>query len=222
MLFVRLAGCNVGKYEENHSKICVSEPALKLYQDKKHSICTTVFGREFLCDTDYHKAESLSEDALVRLLAREEHVCVTGGEPFLYNLTPLILVFQEAGVTVHIETSGTKPIAFPPDSDPDFPRRGEIDNSRLWITCSPKTGFLPDTFNRIDEIKLLLGTQTTRHAIEHFLGQVPVRLRDRVYIQPINDVDSAIESNVDMCLKVLRDFPALKLSAQLHKYLHQR
>jgi hypothetical protein len=44
---------------------------------------------------------------------------------------------------------------------------------------------------------------------------------DHVYLSPINGVEKASNDSLDICLHLLRAFPALKLSAQLHKYIGQ-
>src|SRR5687767_10567381 len=49
-------------------------------------------------------------------------VVITGGEPLLHDLAPLTGKLHEAGIRVHIETSGSSPLS------------GHLD----WITLSPK------------------------------------------------------------------------------------
>jgi organic radical activating enzyme len=216
-----------------------------LIESKKHSFCSTFTGQTFLCDTDYHKVDSKSENELVTLLQGERHVCVTGGEPFLHNLTPLVLAMQEAGVTVHVETSGTLPIVFPLvrvplpslESDAHLPMHqpfetdltpetlghaGIIKRHMLWITCSPKADYLPEALADVNEIKILVGPRFLQSWLEKFLEQVPVQLMDHVYLSPINGVEKASNDSLDICLHLLRAFPSLKLSAQLHKYIGQR
>ena len=239
MLFLRLAGCNVGRYEMPEPKThpIHQHADLPLIESKKHSFCTTFAGQAFLCDTDYHKVDSKSENELVALLEGERHVCVTGGEPFLHNLTPLVLAMQEAGVVVHIETSGTLPLVFPPDTDVRVPKdqpfetdltpetlgcAGIIKRHMLWITCSPKAGYLPEVLADVNEIKILVGPRFIQSWLEKFLEQVPVQLMDRVYLSPINGVEKASNDSLDICLHLLRVLPSLKLSAQLHKYIGQR
>ncbi len=225
MLFVRLAGCNVGEYcaePEPELVLATRQNDLKLLTTKKHSICTAVSGQQFLCDTDYHSYEKHSEDALVGMLEGEAHVCITGGEPFLHNLTPLVLAFQARGVMVHIETSGTKQIRFPKDADLDFPRTGLVRKQLLWITCSPKKGLLPETIADINEIKYLVSPTTTEADVQKFLEDYGPMVTMPVYLQPINGVDDCSDDSLDRCLELLKKFPLLRLSAQLHKYLHQR
>jgi len=229
MFFIRLAGCNVGEYLRGSflPNIQVVEKELPLLTNHEHSVCTTVTGQKFLCDTDYRTAERLTEaDILSRWqTVKEPHVCITGGEPFLHNLTPLVLVLQKQGVMIHIETSGTKPIAFPPDADLDFPEVGEVDWKQIWVTCSPKKGFLPELLPRINEVKLLIGGDFDKawvqRGLQKFLETMQVT-SEFIYLQPINGVMEAIDSSLKLCLDLLQEYPQLKLSAQLHKYISQR
>jgi organic radical activating enzyme len=69
-------------------------------------------------------------------------VVLTGGEPALYNLQPLVDALHDHDFGVHIETAGHKPL----------PR------DLQWITVSPKffaTPPLPDNLNYANEIKLI-------------------------------------------------------------------
>lgn len=238
MLFVRLAGCNVGEYigyptgAEDATQFLAAGPFIMLDDDlgllkqKRHSVCTTASGEKFLCDTDYHASEQKSVDELVSSLEGEQHVCITGGEPFLHNLTPLVLAFQEKGVMVHIETSGTKPLIF----EGVEPRYYGDFRSMLWITLAPKKGLLPAVINDVHEIKILVGDGIDEKWLSEFIRTcelsrfgLPQRGHGgRIFLQPINGVDVERDDSLRVCLDLLKRFPALRLSAQLHKYLHQR
>lgn len=73
---------------------------------------------------------------------RAEFVVITGGEPAIHNLTPLVDALHAAGLKAHLETSGA------------FPIRGGFD----WITLSPKRWKLPLGANlaRTDEFKIIV------------------------------------------------------------------
>ncbi|TVP81062.1 MAG: 7-carboxy-7-deazaguanine synthase QueE [Puniceicoccaceae bacterium] len=73
---------------------------------------------------------------------KAEFVVVTGGEPAIHNLAPLVDALHAIGQQVHLETSGA------------FPIRGEFD----WITLSPKRWKLPlpETIARADEFKIIV------------------------------------------------------------------
>lgn len=75
----------------------------------------------------------------------ETFVVITGGEPTLYNLDPLIQALYAEGYATHIETAGHRPL---PDS-------------AYWITLSSKlfaTPPLRENWARADEIKLICET----------------------------------------------------------------
>lgn len=51
------------------------------------------------------------------------HVVITGGEPCIYDLTPLTELFEQHGYGCQIETSGTHDIRC---------------SAKTWVTVSPK------------------------------------------------------------------------------------
>jgi len=69
-------------------------------------------------------------------------VVVTGGEPAIHDLRPLVDALHAAGLPVHLETSGA------------FVVRGDFD----WITLSPKRWKLPLEANLAcaDEFKIIV------------------------------------------------------------------
>jgi 7-carboxy-7-deazaguanine synthase len=208
MHFIRLAGCNVGHYAPERWKPEKPDQVetLQIF-NPKHSICTSFAGERFLCDTDYHRSRIMSvEDIVTEVLATGvHHVCISGGEPFLHTLNP-ILAGLYSYVMVHIETSGTLPI-----NAWNYP----------WITCSPKEHFLPANAEKVDEWKFVVGAHTTVGSIEQFLRPYTTSLA-RIYIQPINGVREAWKESLSNCLSMLRVHPEWRLSAQLHKYLEVR
>lgn len=217
MFFVRLAGCNVGKYEETPKEYYHNTPTTPETQlaglrilHPRHSICTTAFGDRFLCDTDYHKWKDLTTQEILEK-CYEDHVCITGGEPFLHDLVNLIDECRLRRKSVHIETSGTLPIA-PTDAG--------------WITCAPKEGFDVANSSYIDEWKFLadpkVDPKCTVERIERFLAGSTSSLHIPIYIQPINDVETINSVAVKVCLEILILRPQWRLSAQLHKLLGVR
>jgi 7-carboxy-7-deazaguanine synthase len=219
MFFVRLAGCNVGKYVDadqfggvdvkDLSPMELITKDFPLLQDRTHSVCTAHDGTRFLCDTDYHRAEWMTPaqiDSLVHAIKpTPEHVVITGGEPFLYDLEPLVAQLQDTGSDVHIETSGTKPI---------------VGMEGVWVTCSPKEGFLKENMLLVDEWKFLLGPKFTAKGVMDFLqdDECP----SPVYLQPINGVNEPDAAAVARTVELVKANPSWRLSAQLHKYLGAR
>jgi organic radical activating enzyme len=91
------------------------------------------------------------ELATAAAATQAEFVVVTGGEPTVHDLSPLVDALHARGLKAHLETSGA------------FPIRGEFD----WITLSPKRWKLPLDANlsRADEFKIIVDSP---RAIEEY------------------------------------------------------
>lgn len=182
MTFIRLAGCN--------------------YK------CTW-------CDTDFTKKMAGDERYIVAKVREvtpkgTHHFCLTGGEPLMYDLVPVI---EELNVAykhplIHIETNG----AFP-----DAARRlKSIFGGAVWITVSPKkpNGDPLDEFKGAvgDEIKLVYqGQDVTRFDQGDDMDH---------YLQPLWHDDITIyRKRIEQVLRVTREHPAWELSVQTHKLL---
>lgn len=214
MHFIRLAGCNVGRYMtegqlEANEAFRIHPADFKLASAKTHSICESMFGARFLCDTNYHEAYKVSARELLDACKNVDHVCLTGGEPFLHDLFPL--VEEAAWRQCHIETSGTRPIA------PLFEHKHP---TATWITCSPKKGFIVENLNYIDEFKFVVGSPADMDHIVHFCDSNDIDVP--VFLQPINQVNQVDRGAIDMVLACIERYPYCRLSAQLHKYLGVR
>src|SRR5271155_1867576 len=86
MTFIRLAGCSVGKPFPKDRYYREQDP-LPIYTE----MCTLYDGRTFECDTDYRVKERLEVSQILdRIPAEVDHVCISGGEPFIHNLNPLV------------------------------------------------------------------------------------------------------------------------------------
>lgn len=227
MFFIRLSGCTVGKpypkemYESTETKTVgpglMTTNALPVYTEQ----CHTWDGRGFPCDTDYRVKERLNvKDIFSRMPTGVCHVCISGGEPLIHNLNPIVSYAQDKrDAMVHIETSGTIPIgrALPPIGDKDK-NPWEED---IWVTVSPKLGLLPKMVQRADELKLLIDktfdeSTLTKEILEHKL----------IYIQPVNNERSIRADNLKLVLELQKQHPDWRLSLQMHKaaemVLHER
>jgi organic radical activating enzyme len=135
----------------------------------------------------------------------EEHVCITGGEPFMHKDNPALNDFIDACVDasklVHFETSGT--IEWHP--------------TLSWICVSPKEGYIPNMLICADEIKLLVDTAFN---VDNLPSEV--FKHDNVWIQPINDELLINQHNVELCRMLLRVHPKWRLSIQMHKAINWR
>lgn len=210
MTFVRLAGCNVGKPYTVEAKNALN---LQVYQER----CTVWNGESFPCDTNYRKTELLSvTDILERLEA--PRMILTGGEPLMHNVAPLIEAAWRAGKYVHIETSGTKPL--PRLNAPFGP---------MWVAVSPKAGFRSDVIDQANELRFLVGPEFNEELFVaqfgfHFLGgeEYSCTTVENVFISPINDEHTFNEDNKQKCLALQRKYPHLRISTQTHKILGVR
>lgn len=99
-------------------------------------------------------------------------VVLTGGEPALYDLDPLICALYEAGFPSHIETAGHRPV----------PR------SAHWVTLSPKlfaTPPLPENWQRAHEIKLICETpEQLRRDLDIILGARRSFMPSPIWLHP--------------------------------------
>ena len=208
MMFIRLAGCTVGRQftlqEKAHFQITNN------YQTK----CTAWDGTEFACDTDYRstqfmQARDVADFAMLRNVKR---VCLTGGEPLMHKeLHALVNRLTEYGLRVHIETSGTQPLK-------EF-RAKVHNNSLVWITVSPKKGYLPAEIEcYADEIKILVDEETSESGLIDFIRM----FTKPIWIQPINGEKTINQKNVEKCLKIMEKHPDVRLSIQLHKVIGTR
>lgn len=212
MLFVRLAGCNVGKYYDGLTGVGTNahlhEHDGHLFLQRRHSVCTTCSGEKFLCDTDYHKTEMYTTAQLLEEACVCEHVCITGGEPFMHEIAYLVHELQQVGKYVHIETSGTKPWLL----------GAMTDQRRLWITCCPKEGFLLENSYPHEWKFLVAPGEDARQLVQKFFHERGISQDVPVFLQPINRVHetdyAATKWVVDQVLK----YPEFRMSAQLHKY----
>jgi 7-carboxy-7-deazaguanine synthase len=221
MRFVRLAGCNVGvpRNRELNNLLQIkgiAESFLHSPEADHHTACRIWDGTHMLCDTNYQMSEKRTVESLLNHELGIQHLCITGGEPFLHDLSPLIFAAQSKGMMVHIETSGTKPMML----------HGMINRSKLWVTWSPKWGASMDCAEVVDECKLLIHRDIPAlRVIDWALDyQEHGGDKERIYLQPVTGyIDRpADRACIQKCIDIIMMHPQLKLSLQLHKYLEVR
>lgn len=206
MTFIRMAGCSVGK------------PTQHEYLEK----CQTYDGREFLCDTNFKRRLSLTTSEIVGGLEDVQHICITGGEPFNHDLTELIKAIYESGEgkTIHIETSGT---VQPPDNI--------LYDDSLWITVSPKMGYIPIMVQRANEIKLLVDKNfklSEADEVVRIAGDTKVmqhfgyHFAPTIWLSPVNDEMYIDMVNIKCALQIIDLRPDWRLSLQMHKVIGVR
>ena len=165
MVFVRLAGCDVN---------CPS------------------------CDTDYRTDRRASVGEIVseikELETAAEWIWITGGEPTIHDIAPLVLALQGHGWKVAIATAGEHPVTAPVD----------------WLSVSPhRPGVLRQRFGH--EAKLVPGLWGEPGVLRKSIEGADFWFR---YVQPhATDPRYGMEWAVDF----VRQNPGWCLSEQRHK-----
>lgn len=171
--FIRLAGCDVG---------CV-------WCDVKES-----------WTADESQYRSLDEIILFTENFEGSSVVITGGEPAIYDLQPLISALQKKGFKVHIETSGAYPVLGSPD----------------WITVSPKKFKSPivETLRKADELKVIVFNKSDFDWAEQHKAFTNEKCL--LFLQPeySKHADSAA-----LIVQYILEHPEWKLSLQTHKFI---
>lgn len=193
MRFIRFAGCNMGK----PFTLLEKPQGIADYQEK----CVSACGDSFACDTNYRKAKTMSVEEILLEIGNMKRVLLTGGEPLLHDLSPLLHAIPSK-VRVHVETSGT--------FDTREIRRNSISP---WICVSPKFGCMQESIEDADEIKILVGVNFD----EMFFLRTFSNHLDRVYLSPINGEKELNRENMARCLDLQRKYPQVRLTLQTHK-----
>lgn len=146
------------------------------------------------CDTDFAAFEIMAVERIVAEVEKyPAHIVIlTGGEPTLQDIAPLVDALHATGRRVHIETNGTR----------------EVPANIDWITCSPKAnGRLAIT--ECDELKIVY----TGQDVEAIAASMKCRHR---FLQPCSG------KNTEEVIEYILDNPRWRLSLQTHKLLDIR
>jgi organic radical activating enzyme len=170
-IFVRLAGCNLK---------CV------------------------WCDTDNSCRSELDQGGILReidgLEAHESSmVVITGGEPSIQDLEPLLRVLKAQGRPIAIETNGTISLER---------YTGLLD----FVTVSPKTPQIA-VGCEIDELKVIWPSKLD-------LGDMAQVRAKYHYLQPCDD--EQYDDNVKTVIEFIKENPIWRLSLQTQKILNIR
>jgi organic radical activating enzyme len=143
------------------------------------------------CDTPHDTYKELSSNQILSEIQKYpcSDVLLTGGEPFLQDLTQLLQTLKRAGCFIAVETNGCYKI--PPDID--------------WSCVSPKTD---DFIQCGDELKLLYRNQS-----DHELKKYSKLDFKHFYLQPISG------ENINQTYNAVLRNPSWRLSVQLHKLI---
>lgn len=162
------------------------------------------------CDTDWvqYTEKSVAE---IRELVNNPFVVITGGEPTLQDLRPLLEALKQDGKFVAIETNGTYPV------------KKEYGDLISWISCSPKYD---------DGYKIVEGCSPNelKYVVdEHFfVGKIPLEYMNEnrpewnvpIWLQPQGfDMEASAKRAYEI---VTQDkyVGRLRLGIQMHKLLN--
>jgi organic radical activating enzyme len=166
------------------------------------------------CDTSHESHEMMDERDLLNLVSNypTKKVVITGGEPLMHDLTPLLSALQREGYAVHLETNGSMKLR------PHY--------RFAWIATSPKNvNFQAETINQANEVKILVG-QEHWQTIATFV-KVFARPDAYLYAMPLakswkeagteRQMDNLIEENVLQAIRYCLANPRFGLCMQMHK-----
>jgi len=171
--FIRLAGCNL------RCSWCDTQKAFDVTQ----------------------AAEMSATEIISAHIIPHHHVVITGGEPTMYNLRPLVTELHKLGKFVAIETNGTNPV----------PPEWEVD----WITASPKPESNYSLQCKTNELKYVVDDNFDINCIA--TNAVPEGL---TFLQ----IESGRSESFRKAYHLINQFPEmrLRLGVQLHKILGLR
>jgi len=182
-IFVRLAGCNL-----------------------KCSFCDTKYawrgGSEASVSDIAVKVENIRRRFPVCW------VCLTGGEPFLQDLRPLVRLLKKQKLKIQVETNGT--IYYPLPAD--------------WFALSPKPksySFRPEFRTLTDEVKLVVSKELNEKIIKKMRATFPTEVP--ILLQPQSHRRWSQERAVRLFNKACTaGLENIRVSIQLHKVLKLR
>lgn len=177
--FIRLAGCDVG---------CP-------WCDTKHS-----------WPMAHHPKRAVNALVGAAVAARPFMVVITGGEPSMHDLTGLTVALHDAGLRVHIETSGSYLLS------------GKFD----WITLSPKRFKPPldEVYSRADELKVVVGDRADLSWAEATAQKVsPKAIK---LLQPQWNPQAENEGSASLVFEYVLLHPEWRMGLQTHKFLGVR
>ncbi|WP_185858127.1 7-carboxy-7-deazaguanine synthase QueE [Blattabacterium cuenoti] len=161
------------------------------------------------CDTkeswDIKKKDFISVHKIISSINnfQVKTVIITGGEPTMWNLYPLIKELKKRRYRIHIETSGSYPI-----------QEKYID----WITISPKKRKLPlqENYKKINELKIVISNENDLYFAEEQAKYV-LSTNCFLFLQP---EWKNIFGVLPKIISYVKKNPKWRISLQIHKMLN--
>jgi len=176
------------------------------------------------CDTDFESVRhQFTVEEISRIVRTHSNAkggkiglaVITGGEPFLQNIVPLIVELRSTGFEVQIETAGTVSIQ-------GFPWY------EVTVVVSPKTGKVHPQFHLMArDWKYVISASHQKHDPDTELPMLdsgkpiatPARPSAMIWVQPMDEYDPhKNKRNVQHCIDVVMR-NGYRISLQTHKIL---
>lgn len=155
------------------------------------------------CDTKYAFQTGREMTVEQILHALEPYPCrnviLTGGEPTEQDFASLARALKQHGYRVHMESNGAHDVDV---SDIDY------------LVVSPKKYVSARMLQKAHAIKIVVGQDTDLADLAHYFPYA--NDRTVVCLQP----QSNLQENIDLCVKIIKQNPFLRLSLQTHKMAH--
>lgn len=184
--------------------------------------------RCYFCDTEFEKGQHFTLENVFNEILNQalrnpcRLVVITGGEPLLQNVVPLIKKLNDRGIAVSIETAGT--VCYD-ELFEVFSPTGAISGN--LIVCSPKTPKIHKDVERlVAAYKYIIkngvsvnGFPCTSTQVEDKLGNifVPSDGAVPIYLQAMDEQDPTLnKENLEYAAKLCMAH-GHRLSVQMHK-----
>jgi organic radical activating enzyme len=171
--FIRIGGCDVG--------------------------CSWCDSR-YSWNPDLHPLVTIEEIVDYVRQSKADSVVITGGEPLMWDMTPLTALLKNDGILTYLETSGA------------YTLTGHWD----WICLSPKKNRLPEKgiYSLAGELKVIIETEKDFDWAEENMRLVSKECK--LFLQPEwSKFDAIIERVVDF----IKEKKVWSISLQSHKYM---
>lgn len=180
-VFIRLAGCNL------HCSFCDTKYAWEGGRSRTEAAVADTVGR-------------------IRKTYPAEWVCLTGGEPLLQDIGPLVRRLKDDGLKIQIETNGLLHRPLPID----------------WVTVSPKPpayAFRPEYRSLAREVKLVVSGHLSFAVVSGVRAAFPDDTP--ILLQLESHTPAGLGRALRLLKRALKDgLPNVRLAVQLHKLLN--